>query len=52
MDRGRLLRGLALAGVWLVVTVATGLAIFLGSSRAVVLASHDAVLRPALSFLT
>jgi hypothetical protein len=48
MDRGRLLRGLALAVVWLVVTVATGLAIFLGSSRTVVLASHDAVLRPTL----
>src|SRR5688500_4946506 len=48
MDRGRLLRGLALAAVWLLVTVATGLAIFLGSSRTVVLASHDAVLRPTL----
>jgi hypothetical protein len=48
MDRGRLLRGLALAAVWLVVTLATGLAIFLGSSRTVVLASHDAVLRPTL----
>ncbi|HET7197018.1 MAG TPA: metallophosphoesterase [Nocardioides sp.] len=48
MDRGRLLRGLALAAVWLVVTVATGLAIFLGSSRTVVLASHEAVLRPTL----
>jgi predicted phosphodiesterase len=48
MDRGRLLRGLALAAVWLVVTLATGLAIFLGSSRTVVLASHEAVLRPTL----
>jgi hypothetical protein len=48
MDRGRLLRGLALAAVWLVVTVASGMAIFLGSSRAVVLASHEAVLRPTL----
>jgi hypothetical protein len=48
MDRGRLLRGLALAAVWLVVTVAAGLAIFLGSSRTIVLASHDAVLRPTL----
>jgi predicted phosphodiesterase len=48
MDRGRLLRGLALAAVWLVVGLATGLAIFLGSSRTVVLASHDAVLRPTL----
>ena len=48
MDRGRLLRGLALAAVWLVVTIAAGLAIFLGSSRTVVLASHEAVLRPTL----
>jgi hypothetical protein len=48
MDRGRLLRGLALGAVWLVVTIATGLAIFLGSSRTVVLASHEAVLRPTL----
>jgi predicted phosphodiesterase len=48
MDRGRLLRGLALAAVWLVVAVASGLAIFLGSSRTVVLASHEAVLRPTL----
>lgn len=48
MDRGRLLRGLALAAVWLVVTVAAGLVIFLGSSRTVVLASHEAVLRPTL----
>jgi predicted phosphodiesterase len=48
MDRGRLLRGLALAAVWLVVAVVSGLAIFLGSSRTVVLASHEAVLRPTL----
>ena len=48
MDRGRLLRGLALAALWLVVSVVAGLAIFLGSSRTVVLASHDAVLRPTL----
>ena len=48
MDRGRLLRGLALAAVWLVVAVATGLAIFLGSSRTVVVASHDAILTPTL----
>jgi hypothetical protein len=48
MDRGRLLRGLALAAVWLVLTIATGLVTFLGSSRTVVLASHDAVLRPTL----
>ena len=48
MDRGRLLRGLALAALWLVVTVTVGMAIFLGSTRTVVLASHDAVLRPTL----
>ena len=48
MDRGRILRGIALAAVWLVVTVVAGLMIFLGSSRTVVLASHDAVLRPTL----
>src|SRR5215208_7061219 len=48
MDRGRLLRGLALAAVWSVVTFAAGLAIFLGSSRTVVLASHEAVLHPTL----
>ena len=48
MDRGRLLRGLALGAVWLVVSVATGFVIFLASSRTVVLASHDAVLRPTL----
>jgi hypothetical protein len=48
MDRGRMLRGFALAAVWLVVTVAAGLVIFLGSSRTVVLASHDAELRPTL----
>ena len=48
MDRGRILRGLALAAVWLAVTVIAGLMIFLGSTRTVVLASHDAILRPTL----
>jgi predicted phosphodiesterase len=35
-------------GVWAVVTVAAALAIFLGSSRTLVLATHDAVLQPSL----
>lgn len=48
MPRGRILRGLALTAVWLVVAVASGLTIFLNSDRTVVLASHDAVLRPTL----
>jgi hypothetical protein len=34
--------------VWLVVTVAVGLTIFLHSSRTLVLATHDAVLEPSL----
>jgi len=44
----RLLHGLGLTLVWLVVALATGSAIFLGSSREVVLASHDSVVRPTL----
>jgi predicted phosphodiesterase len=44
----RLVHGLALAVVWLVVALATGSAIFVGSSREVVLASHDSVIRPTL----
>lgn len=48
MPRARLLRGLVLAAVWLVVSLAVGLALFLNSSRTVVLASHDATLRPTL----
>ncbi|WP_432477588.1 metallophosphoesterase [Nocardioides sp. GXQ0305] len=44
----RLLSGLGLAAVWLAVALATGSAIFLGSSREVVLASHDSVVRPTL----
>ena len=48
MPRARLLRGLALAAVWLVVSLAVGTALFLNSSRTVVLASHDATVRPTL----
>ena len=44
----RLLHGLVLGVVWLVVAVASGSAIFLASSREVVLASHDSVVRPTL----
>ena len=44
----RVLHGLGLAVVWLVVALATGSAIFLASSREVVLASHDSVVRPTL----
>ncbi len=44
----RLLSGLGLAAVWLVVALASGSAIFLGSSREVVLASHDSIVRPTL----
>ena len=40
---------LAWTAVWLVLTVLVGTAIFLQSSRTIVLASHDAVLRPTLS---
>lgn len=42
------LRWLALAALWLVVSVATASTLFLTSSRSTVLASHDAVLRPTL----
>ncbi len=48
MTRGRVIRALLLAGVWAVVAVAAGMALFLNSSRTVVLASHDAVMRPTL----
>lgn len=48
MLHSRLVRGLALAAVWAVVSLAVGFAVFLDSSRAVVLASHDALLRPTL----
>ncbi len=43
-----MLRGLALVAVWAVVSVVVGFALFLNSSRTVVLASHDAKLRPTL----
>jgi len=48
MTTPRVLRGLGLALVWLVVALVTSAAIFLGSSREVVLASHDSVVRPTL----
>ena len=54
--RGRVLRhrstasrAAAYVAVWLVVTCLAGLAIFLTSSRSVVLASHDAIVSPDLS---
>ena len=40
---------LALAAAWLGLSVLAGLTLFLGSSREVTLASHDAVLQPTLS---
>ncbi len=46
MPRAKLLRGLALAAVWAAVSLAVGVALFLNSSRTVVLASHDATIRP------
>jgi predicted phosphodiesterase len=48
MTRGRVLRGAVLLLVWLVISAVAGLALFLNSSRSVVLASHDATLRPTL----
>ncbi len=42
------LRWIAMAAVWLVVSLATASTLFLTSSRTTVLASHDAVLRPTL----
>lgn len=39
----------ALAAAWLGLSVLAGLTLFLGSSREVTLASHDAVLQPTLS---
>ena len=45
----RSVRLAAYVGVWLVCSVLAALAIFLGSSRAIVLASHDATVRPDLS---
>lgn len=46
---GRGLQALALLGAWLGLSVLAGLTLFLGSSREVTLASHDAVLQPTLS---
>jgi hypothetical protein len=39
---------LGLAAVWAVMTVATGIAFFLDSERAAVVAGHDTVIRPTL----
>ncbi|WP_219924243.1 metallophosphoesterase [Nocardioides campestrisoli] len=44
----RVLRWTLLGGVWLLVTVLVGLALFFGSSRTTVLAGHDAVVTPSL----
>lgn len=46
---GRIPRALAYAGVWLACAILIGLGLFLTSSRSVVLASHDAVIRPDFS---
>lgn len=46
---GRGLHVLALLGAWVGLAVLAGLTLFLGSSREVTLASHDAVLQPTLS---
>ena len=45
---GRGLHGLALLGAWTGLAVLAGLTLFLGSSRELTLASHDAVVRPTL----
>ncbi|WP_292604795.1 metallophosphoesterase [Nocardioides sp. REDSEA-S30_B4] len=45
---GRGLHGLALLGAWAGLAVLAGLTLFLGSSRELTLASHDAVVRPTL----
>ena len=47
--RRRTARVLALLGVWLGCAVLAGLLLYLGSSRAVVVAGHDAVVSPDLS---
>lgn len=47
-SRRGLVRGTAYLAVWVVLASVAGLAIFLVSSRTVVLASHDAQLRPTL----
>lgn len=46
MRLAHLLRGFGLAAVWLLVSVGAGTALFLGSERTAVVASHDSVLRP------
>ena len=48
MSRRRLLQALLLGLVWAVTSVAVGTVLFLTSSRTVVLASHDSVVRPTL----
>lgn len=48
MPRATLLRGLILVAVWVVVSLIAATALFLNSSRTVVLASHDAIVRPTL----
>ena len=48
LTRARVLRGLVLGAVWLLVSAAIALALFLNSSRTIVLASHDALVRPTL----
>lgn len=47
-SRAQLWHALALGVVWLLVTAGASLAIFLGSSRTVVLASHETTVRPTL----
>ena len=46
MPAAPILRGLALAAVWLVVSVVAGSGFFLASDREVVVASHDTVISP------
>ncbi len=48
MPRARLLRGLVLTAVWVGLSLLVGVALFLSSSRSIVLASHDATIRPSL----
>lgn len=48
-SRGRVVRGSALALVWLALAGLLTVVLFLGSSRTLVLASHDTVVRPTLS---
>jgi hypothetical protein len=48
ITRARVLKALALFAVWAVVSTAVALALFLNSSRTIVLASHEALVRPTL----